>query len=92
MIDLDEQILSFVVSFSYGIVCSLLYINFNSFFYYNGAIYNFFNSFLFCLCVIIIYFKLLYIISDGVCNIYFILVFFLSFLTFCKIFTNKMSK
>ena len=52
----------------------------------------FFNSYIFCLIVIILFFKMLYIINGGVINIYFLLITILSFFLFYKKFTNIMSK
>lgn len=92
MIDLNEQILSFLFSLLYGVVCSMMYLLSYKFLYYSKKIYCFFNSFLFCNLLVIIYFKILYLINDGVYNIYFIITVIVSFLISCKIFTKKMSK
>lgn len=91
MINLYEQILSFIFSFFYGLIISFIYIRFYKYFYYTKKIYCFFNSYLFNMLITILYFKILFFINDGVINIYFIFITILSFILFYKKFTNNMS-
>ncbi len=91
MIGLKEQIFSLIFSFNYGLIISFLYVKFYKYFYYSKKVYCFLNSYLFCFIVILLFFKILYIINDGVINIYFILISILSFIFFNKKFTNKLS-
>ena len=88
MIGLKEQVLSFIFSFLYGIMISYIYIKCFNFFYSKKKYFCIFNSFLFCFLIIIVFFKMLYIINNGVINIYFILITILSFIIFYKKFTK----
>lgn len=79
---LQEQILSFIFSFCYGIIFSYLY-NLNYKFIYNTKIlYKVLINILFCLDLFLIYFVLLLRINDGIIHIYFLIVFFLGFYLF----------
>lgn len=79
---LKEQIISLLFSFLYGIftlkVYSLSYNNFHS----NKKIYNFLNSLLFMIDITLIYFKVFYIINDGIVNTIFIIITIITFLYF----------
>ena len=78
--DLIEQIISIIFSFFYGIIIFLLYNKFKKYLYCNKKIYSFFNSLLFLLDTIIIYFIILYKINDGIISFLFILITLTTFL------------
>jgi len=91
VINLYEQILSFIFSIIYGLIVSYTYIKCYKYLYCLNKYYSMFNSFLFCLIIELLFFKVMYIINNGVINIYFIIVFLSFFILFVKKFTNKMS-
>ena len=88
MIGLKEQILSFLFSIIYGILVAFIYRKIYKYLYYSKSILCFFNSFLYCFIIILLFFKMMYIINNGVINIYFILIVGLSFTLFYKKYTQ----
>ena len=85
---LKEQILSFILSFIYGIIVAYIYKKIYKCLYYNNEIICFFNSFLYSFIIIILFFNMMYIINNGVINIYFIFISVLSFSLFLKKYTQ----
>ncbi len=79
MINLKEQIISFVFSFLYGFIIFVLYKKFNKYLYNSKIVYSILNSFLFCINLTLVYYKIFYYITDGYISIYFILVTILVF-------------
>ena len=92
MMSLNEQLISFVFSFAYGIIVSIIYNLSFRYLYYTKEIYKIFNSLLFCLFTAFTYYKVMYLINYGIINIYFILLFLISFIIFNKKFTKIMSR
>lgn len=93
MITLSEQIISFLISFIYGIIIGLIFYKIHKLIYTNKIIYKILNSFLFSINITLIYFYIFRIISDGYINIYFIIItLIMSFLTYNYLFTKNMSK
>lgn len=84
MISLKEQIISFVFSFVYGLIVYFLYKKIYKYLYYSKKIYCILNSFLFIIDLVLVYFKMFYIICDGYISIYFILITFIVFLCLNK--------
>ena len=72
--DLFEQILSIIFSFLYGCIINYLYGRFYNFFHYKNKIYSIFNSFLFILDSVLIYFIFMYKINEGQIKIVFIMI------------------
>ena len=72
--ELKTQIISFLISFLYGFIIYKTFLKYNIYFYNYKKIYNFFNSFLYTIILILVYFKIHYFINKGNINVYFILV------------------
>lgn len=79
---LNEQIASFVFSFLYGIFSQKLYRTFYKQLHTIKIIYKILNSLLFTLNLTLIYFKIFYLINDGMINSIFIIITILTFLYF----------
>ncbi len=79
---LNEQIASFVFSFLYGIFSQKLYRIFYKQLYTAKIIYKILNSLLFTLNLTLIYFKIFYLINDGMINSIFIIITLSTFLYF----------
>ena len=79
---LNEQIASFVFSFLYGIFSQKLYRIFYKQLYTAKMIYKILNSLLFTLNLTLIYFKIFYLINDGMINSIFIIITLSTFLYF----------
>lgn len=91
--ELKEQIISFVFSFTYGIIIYFLYKKFYKYFYNVKKIYCLLNTFLFCINLTLIYFKIFYYINNGIINPYFIIITLLTSLYLnSKNFTKKYVK
>ena len=80
--NINIQLLSFIFSFSYGIIISYLYNLFYIFLETKVLRYKILSNFLFYINIFLIYFILLRKINDGVIHIYFILLTLLSFYLF----------
>lgn len=89
MIELEEQILSFVFSYIYGLVIAITFFKLYKYIYWKRKIISFFNSLLYCLINTFIYFKILYFIDGGYVNYYYILITIISFTINYKNFTKK---
>lgn len=90
---LKIQIISFIFSIFYGFFVHITYNISYKYLYGSKKIFNFLNSFLYTLDIVLIYFKIFYIINNGIINIYFILLTITTFLILNYIkFTKKMSK
>lgn len=72
--NLTEQIISILFSILYGYIVYILYKKFYNYLYHSKKIYSFFNSFLFIVNLVLIYFILFYKINEGMINIVFILI------------------
>ncbi len=79
---LNEQIASFVFSFLYGIFSQKLYRTFYKQLHTIKIIYKILNSLLFTLNLTLIYFKIFYLINDGMINSIFIIITLSTFLYF----------
>lgn len=79
---LNEQIASFVFSFLYGIFSQKLYRTFYKQLHTIKIIYKILNNLLFTLNLTLIYFKIFYLINDGMINSIFIIITILTFLYF----------
>ena len=79
---LNEQIASFVFSFLYGIFSQKLYRIFYKQLHTAKIIYKILNSLLFTLNLTLIYFKIFYLINDGMINSIFIIITLSTFLYF----------
>ena len=79
---LNEQIASFVFSFLYGIFSQKLYRIFYKQLHTAKIIYKILNSLLFTLNLTLIYFKIFYLIKDGMINSIFIIITLSTFLYF----------
>ncbi len=79
---LNEQIISFIFSFLYGIIVEKLYQLSYNYIHTKKQIYCFLNSLLFMINITLIYFKIFYLINDGMINIIFIIITILTFLYF----------
>ncbi len=77
---LNEQIISFIFSFLYGIIVQKLYQVSYNYIHTKKQIYNFLNSLLFMINITLIYFKIFYLINDGMINIIFIIITIATFL------------
>lgn len=79
---LKEQIISLLFSFLYGVLTQKIYnLSYNNF-HSNKKTYNFINSLLFMIDITLIYFKVFYIINDGIVNTIFIIITITTFLYF----------
>ena len=72
--NLKIQIISLLIAVFYGFIIRKAYNFFNKYFYLKNNIYSFLNSLLFILIIILIYFKINYIINKGNIKIYFIII------------------
>ena len=91
MIELDVQLLSFVVSFIYGIFFYIL-LEINSRFVYSSSFFiKFLGSFIFILFSGLIYFFILMKINNGYIHIYFILCIILGYFL-CKVIYKRLLK
>ena len=79
---LNEQIASFAFSFLYGIFSQKIYRTFYKQLHTIKKIYKILNSLLFTLNLTLIYFKIFYLINDGMINSIFIIITILTFLYF----------
>ncbi len=89
---LKEQIISILFSIIYGIVIYFIYRKTYNLIHYYKKIYAIFNSFLFTIDVILIYFIIFLNINDGIINYIFIIITFLTFLVLNKIYLQKKCK
>jgi len=88
---LKIQIISFLFSIFYGLFIHVIYNISYKYLYCQKKIFSFLNSFIFTLDIVLIYFKIFYIINNGIINIYFILLTISTFLLLNYIkFTKKM--
>ena len=91
MINIYEQIISFIFSYLYGIVVYLSYVLVRK--YLNvKKIYSLLSNILYFLIITFIYYKILYLLNSGYINIYFLIIMCLSIYVTHIIFTKKMSK
>lgn len=82
--DLKTQIISFIFSFFFGIIIALAYkISYKYLFEVKDK-YKMLNSCLFITNITLIYFKIMYVINNGIIHLYFLLTTILTF-----IITNK---
>lgn len=82
--DLKTQIMSFIFSFFFGIIIALAYkISYKYLFEVKDK-YKMLNSCLFITNITLIYFKIMYLINNGIIHLYFLLTTILTF-----IITNK---
>lgn len=89
--NLKIQIISFIFSFVYGIISSILYINIKRYMLSKNKKIEFLNSFFFIMITTLIYFKIFIYINEGIINIYFLLITVLTFVYINYInFTKKM--
>lgn len=82
--DLQEQLLSLIFSFSYGIIISYIFNLTYNFINYNDKKYKTLINLLLFINIFLIYFILLKQINDGIIHVYFILVLILGFVLFYK--------
>ena len=80
--DLNEQIISFIFSFLYGVIVQKLYQLSYEHIHTKKQIYSFLNSLLFMINITLIYFKIFYLINDGIINTIFIIITITTFLCF----------
>ena len=80
--DLKEQLLSILFSFSYGIIFSYLYNLSYNFLYKSKILYRILINILFCLIVFLVYFLLIKAINFGIVHPYFLLSFAIGFIMF----------
>lgn len=89
--NLKIQIISFIFSFVYGIISSILYINIKRHMLSKNKKIEFLNNFFFIMITTLIYFKMFIYINEGIINIYFLLITVLTFVYINYInFTKKM--
>ena len=88
---LQEQLLSFLFSIIFEIINGILYTIIKKCIYFNKKRYVFLNSLLYNMILTLIYFRFIYLINDGIVNIYFVLLVIMSFYISVKKFTKKMS-
>lgn len=89
--ELKIQIISFLFSFIYGIISSIIYIKIKKYTLSNNKKVEFMNNFFFVLIITLIYFKIFIYINEGIINIYFLLITVLTFVYINYInFTKKM--
>lgn len=89
--NLKIQIISFIFSFAYGIISSILYINIKRDMLSKNKKIEFLNNFFFIMITTLIYFKIFIYINEGIINIYFLLITVLTFVYINYInFTKKM--
>ena len=81
---LEEQLLSLLFSFIYGIVIAYLFNLFYSFLNYKDKKYKLLINVLFFLLIFVVYFLLLQRINSGIIHIYFLGMLFLGFILFYK--------
>lgn len=92
MIDIRIQILSFIFSFIYGCIITILFNYFKSFFYKCSKLLNFSNTLIFSIIVTLIYYKINYSINYGEISVYYIFVFFFSMIIVKNIYRKKCKK
>lgn len=80
--ELNEQIISFIFSFLYGIIVQKLYQATYNYIHTKKEIYSFLNSLLFMINITLIYFKIFYLINNGIINIIFIIITISTFVYF----------
>lgn len=89
--ELKIQIISFLFSFIYGIISSIIYLKIKKYTLSNNKKVEFINNFFFVLIISLIYFKIFIYINEGIINIYFLLITVLTFVYINYInFTKKM--
>ena len=89
--ELNIQIISFLFSFIYGIISSIIYLKIKKYTLSNNKKVEFMNNFFFVLIITLIYFKIFIYINEGIINIYFLLITVLTFVYINYInFTKKM--
>ena len=86
--DISLQLLSFIFSFSYGIIISYLVNLCYNFLYKTRIIYRIFINILFSINLSLIYFLLIKVINNGVIHIYFIFTLLLGYFLFINKFKN----
>lgn len=86
--DISLQLLSFIFSFSYGIIISYLVNLFYNFIYKTRFIYKVFINILFVINISLVYFLLIKVINNGVIHIYFVLTLLLGYFMFINKFKN----
>ena len=86
--DISLQLLSFIFSFSYGIIISYLVNLFYNFIYKTRFIYKVFINILFVINISLVYFLLIKVINNGVIHIYLILTLLLGYFMFINRFKN----
>lgn len=74
MMDLRTQLISFFISFIYGIFISYFFIISYKYLFYVRKIYKMLNSFLFNMVNVFLYFKIYLLLNNGIIHIYFILI------------------
>ena len=74
---LNIQIYSFIYSFVFGIIVAFL---FKFIYKYLYLVHRLLNSFLFITIISLIYFKIMYIINNGIVHLYFLLTTILTFI------------
>ena len=77
---LNIQIYSFIYSFVFGIIVAFLFKFIYKYLYLVQKIYRLLNSFLFITIISLIYFKIMYIINNGIVHLYFLLTTILTFI------------
>lgn len=89
MIDLRAQIITFLFSFSYGVVISYIFSIVRAFLYNAKTMYKVINCILFTSDIVLIYQIIIYRINQGYFHLYFIFVFILGLLISNKYFIYK---
>lgn len=90
MMEVEIQILMFIISFFFGILLYVLFNKFKKYFYVLNKGLNFINSTLFFSIVCILYFIITLKICFGKTNLYFIISVFFGYLISQKYFTKNM--
>lgn len=89
--NIKTQIISIIFSFIYGIAINLVYKKIYKYLFKIRKIYCLLNSLLFLIDLTLIYFKIFYLINNGIINIYFVFITLLTSISFSyKNFTKNM--
>ena len=89
MINLNEQIISFLFSVIYSIIVTIFYKIIKNYTQKCKIMFNLLNMLFYSLICTIVYFKVNLYINSGYINIYFIITFFISIYFTCKILQKK---
>lgn len=89
--ELKIQIISFIFSFVYGALIAIIHNILTKFIKSNNKQIEILNNFFFMMIITLVYFKTFLYINNGIINIYFLIITFLSFVYIKYInFTKKM--